>query len=209
MEERPAHPTNNSPLPVFNSLFGHFTFAEYFTVSRVLSAWACAMACNNVHSLARKLNFIVRTLNGVRKYGPNRLLLDVNPMNGSELLVGRIPMDALEDELYPFFASAGDVYQIELLLNVDSSTKGVCIVKYMTPKDAIKAARILCSKKFRDTHCLLITHVIHFKEGWHITEITDQVTIWIYLLIVYLVMCAFNCIKYCLFRKITISFHKQ
>lgn len=115
------------------------------------------MNVDQIQLLARELNFNVRQHNGCRKFGPRRdLYKRFRPEAGSEVFVARLPPDAFEDEIYPFFANIGPIFKIKMILNINSTTKGYCFVEYMTRQLASLAVHKLHNSLFRPMHRIFV-----------------------------------------------------
>lgn len=115
------------------------------------------MNVDKIQILARELNFNVRQNNGCRKFGPRRDLYHTyRPEAGSEVFVARLPLDAFEDEIYPFFATVGPIFKIKMILNINNTTKGYCFVEYMTPQLASLAVQKLHNSMFRPNHLIVL-----------------------------------------------------
>ncbi|KAI9553292.1 hypothetical protein GHT06_021188 [Daphnia sinensis] len=83
--------------------------------------------------------------NGQRTYGgPPPNWTGPPPIKGSEVFVGKIPRDLMEDELLPIFETVGPVYEIRLMMDgVAGGNRGFAFVTFTTPSDATKAIQLL------------------------------------------------------------------
>lgn len=93
-----------------------------------------------VSNMARKMNFFLEQKNSCRVFGPEKSLLGVpEPSSANEVFVGRLPKNLQENELFNFFKTAGDIYNIRIFLNYDFSNKGYAFVKFKDEESAIHA----------------------------------------------------------------------
>lgn len=132
---------------------------------------------DKIQLLARELNFNVRQNNGCRKFGPRRDLYHTfRPEAGSEVFVARLPSDAFEDEIYPFFATIGPIFKIKMILNINNTTKGYCFVEYMSPQLAALAVQKLHNSWFRPYHTIVLDLSTDHKK-LIVSQTKDGVTI--------------------------------
>lgn len=121
---------------------------------------------DKIHSLARQLNFVVKQRNSCRMFGPRRDL-DMSgyvPEPRSEVFVGRLPPDALEDEIYPYFSTVGEIFKIKMIVNINSSNKGFCFVEYMSADLAARAVMLLNQSHFRKSHVIAVNYSTDHKQ---------------------------------------------
>ncbi|OAY77221.1 Heterogeneous nuclear ribonucleoprotein R [Ananas comosus] len=72
------------------------------------------------------------------------------PPHGSEVYVGNIPHDALEEDLRNFCESVGEVFEVRMMKGKDSSeNKGYAFVTFRTKELAAKAIRDLRNAEFK------------------------------------------------------------
>ncbi|XP_046660811.1 uncharacterized protein LOC124354417 isoform X4 [Homalodisca vitripennis] len=123
------------------------------------------MQIDPISKLGRDLKFSISTRNRTRYFGPE-LNSYVIPERNSEVFVGRLPSKTFEDKIYPFFAKAGQIYRIKLLLKMDGGNKGYCFVKYTTEAEASNAVATLNGVEFPGA-----------PHGLYITRSTDHRTL--------------------------------
>lgn len=93
--------------------------------------------------LAEKLNFNFMQINGCRYFGPRKDLKDLNPPEGSEVFVGKLPADYFEDELFFLFSRVGQIYDMRLMVNFAGENRGFGYVRFFSVEDAEKAIATL------------------------------------------------------------------
>lgn len=87
-------------------------------------------------------NVILR--NGQRKLGgPPRNWTGPPPSKGSEVFVGKIPRDLMENDLLPLFERIGPVYEMRLMMDLNGENRGFAFVTFANPTDAAKAIQQL------------------------------------------------------------------
>jgi Q family heterogeneous nuclear ribonucleoprotein R len=87
--------------------------------------------------------------NGQRKYGPPPGWESASPPRGCEIFVGKIPRDVYEDELVPVFESAGQIYEMRLMMDFDGKNRGYAFVMYTQKHQAKRAVRELNNYEVR------------------------------------------------------------
>lgn len=88
--------------------------------------------------------------NGQRKYGgPPPNWSGPPPKKGSEVFVGKLPRDLLEDSLLPLFESVGQVYEMRLMMDYNGCNRGYAFVTFGQPADATKAIQKLNNYEIR------------------------------------------------------------
>lgn len=70
-----------------------------------------------VTELCRRLKCELLQANGQRILGPPSDWVGPPPLKGSEVFVGRLPRDLLEDELVPVFERIGKIYQVRIMMD--------------------------------------------------------------------------------------------
>lgn len=83
--------------------------------------------------------------NGQRTYGgPPPNWTGPPPTKGSEVFVGKIPRDLMENELLSIFETVGPVFEIRLMMDgAAGGNRGFAFVTFTTPSDAAKAIQQL------------------------------------------------------------------
>lgn len=72
------------------------------------------------------------------------------PPHGSEIFIGGLPKDAVEDDLRELCEPLGEIYEIRLMKDKDSKeSKGFCFVAFKSKEVAQKAIEALHSKDFK------------------------------------------------------------
>ncbi|XP_035204804.1 probable RNA-binding protein 46 [Stegodyphus dumicola] len=102
-----------------------------------------------VNKLLETTGYEITTENGQRKYGPPKDSVGPPPPKGSEVFVGKIPRDALEDELVPLFEKAGKIYEMRLMMESNTANRGFAFVMYTSPEEAKKAIELLDNYEIR------------------------------------------------------------
>ncbi|ESO01253.1 hypothetical protein HELRODRAFT_82058, partial [Helobdella robusta] len=79
---------------------------------------------------------------GQRKYGGPPPNYDKSPPGpGTEVYVGKIPQDVMENELILLFEQVGTIYELRLMMNPQNSlNKGFCFITYCEKSEAQAAA---------------------------------------------------------------------
>ncbi|XP_057378111.1 probable RNA-binding protein 46 isoform X2 [Daphnia carinata] len=82
---------------------------------------------------------------GQRTYGgPPPNWTGPPPTKGSEVFVGKIPRDLMEDELLPIFETVGPVFEIRLMMDgAAGGNRGFAFVTFTSPTDAARAIQLL------------------------------------------------------------------
>uniref|UniRef100_A0A7C8ZXT6 RRM domain-containing protein n=1 Tax=Opuntia streptacantha TaxID=393608 RepID=A0A7C8ZXT6_OPUST len=72
------------------------------------------------------------------------------PPHGSEVFIGGLPKDVLEEDLRDLCEPIGDIYEVRLIKNKDTGeSKGYAFVAFKTKEDAQKAIEELKNKEFK------------------------------------------------------------
>lgn len=88
--------------------------------------------------------------NGQRKYGgPPKDWSGPPPTKGSEVFVGKIPRDLLEDDLLPVFQQVGPVYEMRLMMDASGCNRGFAFVTFASPSAAARAIEQLNNFEIR------------------------------------------------------------
>ncbi|XP_047115904.1 probable RNA-binding protein 46 [Schistocerca piceifrons] len=109
-------------------------------------------AQQRVLALAQSRGVGIVQMNGQRIYGPPRCWDGPPPPRGCEVFVGRLPRDAYEDELVPFFERVGTIYVLRLMMDFSGTNRGFAFVQYTTPEAAALAVRQLDGCHLRPGH---------------------------------------------------------
>lgn len=87
---------------------------------------------------------------GQRKYGgPPADWNGPPPKKGSEVFVGKLPRDLLEDSLLPLFQGVGTVYEMRLMMDLNGFNRGYAFVTFAKPADAARAIQTLNNYEIR------------------------------------------------------------
>jgi cold-inducible RNA-binding protein len=71
-------------------------------------------------------------------------------MNQNRLFVGNLSYQTMENDLQDYFAQAGDVTSVNLMLDkVTGKSRGFAFVEYATPEEANKAVEQFHNKEFQ------------------------------------------------------------
>ena len=93
---------------------------------------------------------VVAQRNGQRKYGgPPPDWTGPPPKKGSEVFVGKLPRDLLEDTLLPLFQTVGPVYEMRLMMDYNGCNRGYAFVQFAQPADATRAIQKLNNYEIR------------------------------------------------------------
>ncbi|GLH14288.1 APOBEC1 complementation factor [Gryllus bimaculatus] len=117
-----------------------------------------------------ELEYEISVFREQRIFGPSSEWVGEHPIFGSDVFIRHIPPDLYEDELVPFLESAGNVFQVRLLLKNSGQARGFAYVTYSNPDVAINAIRILNKvpirphkylhlTKSRDSHALIVSRI--------------------------------------------------
>lgn len=87
--------------------------------------------------------------NGQRRFGPPPDWEGPPPPRGSEVFIGKLPREILEDELVPIFSQFGKIYELRLMMDFSGSNRGYAFVTYTTLADAYRAIRELNNYQIR------------------------------------------------------------
>ncbi|XP_034946648.1 probable RNA-binding protein 46 [Chelonus insularis] len=87
--------------------------------------------------------------NGQRKLGPFPGWTGPPPNPECEVYVGNIPREVFEDEMYPLFASIGEIFQIRLITSFAGFNRGYGFVMYSNVEYANKAISELTGYELR------------------------------------------------------------
>lgn len=123
----------------------------------------------HIRAFARAQNMHLTQIKCQRLLGPRFSdPIDVVPGSECEIFVCRLPRHITEPELLPFFEQIGPVYQIRLMMNLSTSNKGYCFIKYFTPEHADQAVaqlhhsrlthrshKIVCNKSVANARLIL------------------------------------------------------
>ncbi|XP_046998214.1 probable RNA-binding protein 46 [Schistocerca americana] len=109
-------------------------------------------AQQRVLALAQSRGVGIVQMNGQRIYGPPCCWDGPPPPRGCEVFVGRLPRDAYEDELVPFFERVGTIYVLRLMMDFSGTNRGFAFVQYTTPEAAALAVRQLDGCHLRPGH---------------------------------------------------------
>lgn len=163
----------------FNRFLSVISFGSTipFSAEDVNGSFFFASLCSNSHGMSSFLSLVEqydqRTLrnneilaafekesgyeivqsNGQRICGPppelksKRVLL-----KGTEVFIGKLPRDCLENEIFLFCSRAGQIYQMRLMVNFSGDNRGYCFVKYCTFQAAYNAVSILNNTYIRPGH---------------------------------------------------------
>jgi RNA recognition motif-containing protein len=71
-------------------------------------------------------------------------------MNQNRLFVGNLSYQTMENDLQDYFAQAGVVTSVNLMLDkMTGKSRGFAFVEYATPEDAVKAVEQFHNKEFQ------------------------------------------------------------
>jgi RNA recognition motif-containing protein len=91
-------------------------------------------------------------INGQRRYGgPPPKWEGPPPPKGSEIFVGKIPRNCFEDELVPLFETAGEIYELRLMMDFSGSNRGFGFVMYSSPEIADLAVKKFNNYEIRES----------------------------------------------------------
>lgn len=100
------------------------------------------------------------------------------PDKGHEVYVAKLPRDCYEDEIYPMFSKAGEIYETRIMMDFSGSNRGFCYVKYFTRQAAVNAVKLLHNQEIRPGHRLVVHKSLEkntltvYNVDKHIDEIT-------------------------------------
>ena len=95
-----------------------------------------------------KNEVIIEQINGQRKVnGPPPGWVGPPPGPGTEIFVGKLPRDILEDTIYSFFAATGKIYELRLMMDFSGRNRGYCFVTFTTKDEAEFAIKTLNDKE--------------------------------------------------------------
>ncbi|XP_064820425.1 RNA-binding protein 47-like [Oncorhynchus masou masou] len=140
MSNNPAPPGSNPPGPSHHSPHGPITVPEGVSGAHNEAALV---------SLMERTGYGMVQENGQRKYGPPPGWESASPPRGCEIFVGKIPRDVYEDELVPVFESAGQIYEMRLMMDFDGKNRGYAFVMYTQKHQAKRAVRELNNYEVR------------------------------------------------------------
>lgn len=92
-------------------------------------------------------NYQIIHNNGQRIYCPASSLNSPRPPRGTEVFVGNLPRNLMENELLPVFSQVGPIYKLRLMMDFTGTTRGFAFISYFTATDASKAVL-----RFNDYH---------------------------------------------------------
>lgn len=102
----------------------------------------------NILELMKKDQVVIEQVNGQRKLnGPPPGWVGPPPGPRTEVFVGKLPREIYEDTVYPFFAAAGNIYELRLMMDFSGNNRGYCFVTYATSQEAENAVKILNDKE--------------------------------------------------------------
>lgn len=87
--------------------------------------------------------------NGQRKFCSPDRSLDERPEKGCEVFIGKIPRDCFEDELVPVLSSAGNIFELRLMMDFSGTTRGFGFVSYFNSHDAARSVNELNGHEIR------------------------------------------------------------
>ncbi|XP_077565535.1 putative RNA-binding protein 46 [Stigmatopora nigra] len=104
-----------------------------------------------------------------------------------EVFVGCIPRDMFEDELVPLFNTAGTIYELRLMMQLNGDNRGYAFVLYTKKEEALRAVRMLHHRKVapgkflavypsRNNCHLLLENIPTHKSKAEIMEEVTKVT---------------------------------
>ncbi|XP_036827932.1 RNA-binding protein 47-like isoform X5 [Oncorhynchus mykiss] len=140
MSNNPAPSGSNPPGPSHHSPHGPITVPEGVSGAHNEAALV---------SLMERTGYGMVQENGQRKYGPPPGWESASPPRGCEIFVGKIPRDVYEDELVPVFESAGQIYEMRLMMDFDGKNRGYAFVMYTQKHQAKRAVRELNNYEVR------------------------------------------------------------
>ncbi|XP_070971654.1 RNA-binding protein 47-like isoform X5 [Oncorhynchus clarkii lewisi] len=140
MSNNPAPSGSNTPGPSHHSPHGPITVPEGVSGAHNEAALV---------SLMERTGYGMVQENGQRKYGPPPGWESASPPRGCEIFVGKIPRDVYEDELVPVFESAGQIYEMRLMMDFDGKNRGYAFVMYTQKHQAKRAVRELNNYEVR------------------------------------------------------------
>lgn len=99
---------------------------------------------------------------------------------GFELFVSKIPPDANEDELIPFFEKIGPLHTFRLMMKINQRfNRGHAYITYIEEQDAKDAILFLNNKEIRKGYCLSVTRSFNncriFIGGIPVNKTKDEV----------------------------------
>ncbi|KAJ8981186.1 hypothetical protein NQ317_014830 [Molorchus minor] len=102
------------------------------------------------------------------------------PESGSEIFVRNVPVLDSENDLFRFFKTAGEIFQIRLMMHEDGKhNRGFAYVTFMDPKGAQEAVEKLCDISYKNNHYLTIEHSLNnvriFIGGIETTRTKDEI----------------------------------
>lgn len=105
---------------------------------------------NSTDSSTNSEQYPVTLRNGQRKVGGPPLNWNGSPpKKGSEVFVGKLPRDLMEDSLLPLFQTVGTVYEMRLMMDFNGYNRGYAFVTFSQPSDAIRAIQQLNNYEIR------------------------------------------------------------
>ena len=73
----------------------------------------------------------------------------IPPPKGCEIFIGHIPKDCFEKELFPVFSTAGEIYEIRIIMKQSKLNKGFAFISYLNSEDAHRAIQLLNGYEIR------------------------------------------------------------
>ena len=74
------------------------------------------------------------------------------PRRGTEIFIGKIPRDCMEDELIPLFRSCGTIYEFRLMMDYSGTNRGFAFCVYTSVSAARNAVAQLNGYEIRQNH---------------------------------------------------------
>ncbi|KAI6660916.1 hypothetical protein LOD99_13640 [Oopsacas minuta] len=75
-----------------------------------------------------------------------------NPRRGTEIFIGKIPRDCMEDELIPLFRSCGTIYEFRLMMDYSGTNRGFAFCIYTSISAARNAVAQINGYEIRPNH---------------------------------------------------------
>lgn len=111
----------------------------------------------NINRFLSQTGCVIYQRNGQRFCHPPKAMSEIKvPPKGHEVFVAKLPRNCYENEIYPVFLAAGDIYEIRLMMDFSGTNRGYCYVKYFTREAAELAVQLVNHAEIRPGHRLIV-----------------------------------------------------